>query len=343
MMTCGCFDDFVGQGNGPADDDAGTTSDGSSTSPTTSGGPTGASVDGSTSNDSQPSSDTSEGPEGSSGDAPVESCWGSDAEWNTDELDLADLGAPSPDALVLSPDGLTLWFAAGPPEARVPYESSRPDRNANFGAGTPVAGWPAEPSIAQPRLAHEVGKAIARVEGELWAALLDGGTWGGLESIKFEGLNGALSDPSLSSDGETLLFVHQELYEKTQGLIWVPHMAQWPELSAPPSNATPLLLPTFQRAHAQLCPAISPDSRHLLLGSSYPETWSSGIQGDLDIFSSDATGIGWTEPERIPALSSTDLNACPTSMTSDGCSVIIRYFDTPFTGATFVLGHRAPR
>ncbi len=344
LLVVGCFSD-VGSSGAPV-------SDGSSSSGADeeTGGPpsdsSGLSTTTSTSDD--PTSETSSD-DASTGTPPDPSstCWGSNAPWTTEVLDLDRLGAQSPTALTLTPDGRALHFAAGSVDARVPYRSERPDRESSFGVGVPISDWTAPPgALDQLRIAEFGGRAVTRVGAELHAAVVGEQQWGPLQpAITGPGFE-ELSDPTLDAAGRVLIFVRRETHIDGGGMesrIWAPYRVTWADDEPlPAARPERLQLPSFDLEHAQLCPTLSPDGEHLLIGGSFPQTWDSAVVGDLDVFESRSAAGAWTEPSRQSSLSSTEQHACPLSVTADGCEATVRHFDIPFQGNTFVLARRVP-
>ena len=312
-----------------------TTLDTSGTTTTAGADPTGDSEDGDSSGESSSSTGATSTP----------SCWGSDQPWTLTDLDVEALPGDNITSPSLSADGLTLYYAAGPSGSRRPFQSVRDDRSESFSGGEGLDGWTTDPvDLAQLRVTTSGGRVLARVGQQLHVAELRGAEWTELQPVEFGPGFAQTTDPALDASGESLLFVRSEVYddggEPLQ--IWAPYTAGWGMGDATPSDPTPLELPGMELLHAQLCPALSPDGQHLILGGSFPETWITGVSGDLDVFESERMGGQWSEPQRVPSLSSAVQNVCPMSITDDGCEATFRHFDTPFMGNSYVIARRDP-
>ncbi len=352
---------FVRADDGDAGDSVGTTSGGESSdesSPSNSSAGSGAGTTGSattvdpsgtTTSSADPTSDSDEDSSGesssSTGSTSTQSCWGSDEPWELEDLDILSLPGVNITSPSLSADGLTLYYAAGPSGQRRPYQSVRDDRSESFADGEGLDGWTNDPvDLAQLRLTISGRRLLARVGQRLHVAELRGAQWTTLQPVEFGPGFEQVTDPALDAAGDSLLFVRAEVYDDEGEAIniWAPYSATWAMGDAAPSDPEPLQLPGMQPLHAQLCPALSPDGQHLILGGSFPETWLTGDSGDLDVFESERMGGQWSEPQRVPSLSSEIQNVCPMSITDDGCEATFRHFDTPFMGNTYVLARREP-
>lgn len=320
-------------------DTAETTSD-----PSTSGGlPT----SGVTTTDEASTSGTDGSSSGSSlptdGGPPLESCWETDRAWTWEVLDVDRLVGQSINTPTLSPDGLTLYYVGGLPGELRPYQVEREDRSDPFVGGEGLDGWTRAPTdLGQLRVALAGGRVAARVGNDLQIAHHQAGTWTALSPVGFGAGFEVMTDPSIDGVGAWFVFDRREFYDDGNGgsNIWVPYIAEWPMESETPSPPARLELPSFELEHAVLCPTLSPDGDRLLMGGSFPETWATGEAGDLDVFVSERVGGQWSQPERVPTLSSQTQHVCPISITADGCEATLRHFDVPFMGNTFAIALR---
>lgn len=348
LALTGCFTD-IGDASDSGTTSEGRTSSGPGATDTTSAETTTGVPASSSSGDIATSSGESESSDSGSssstgGATPTAACWDSDIPWETIPLNVGMLAGQAPTTPTLSPDGLALHYLAGPPGQREPYRVERETRMEPFSGGTRLAGWNNGPTdLAQFRIAEEGDRAIARVAGELLISSASGGKWQNLSPIEFGDGFEELTDPALDARGRAVIFARREILQEPRPTqIWALYQAMWPAAEAMPSGPQPLVLPTFDLTHAQLCPTLSPDGMHLFLGGSYPQTWNTAVSGDLDVFESASQAGAWTTPTRVEALSTENQHVCPMSVTDDGCELTLRQFDIPFAGNTFLLARRLP-
>ena len=345
LVLAGCFTD-AGDGSGSTSATGEGTSSGSAAATSDPGTSAGESTSSSSSSSGEVATSSTDAGDGdsSTGSPPVVgACWGSNADWDTTVLDLEALAGELPAAPTLAPDGLAIHYLAGPLGERVPYRAGRDSRQMPFVGGAPLAGWNTEPTaLAQLRIAEEGDHLVARVGSNLEVSFASASSWQTLSAVAFGAGFDELTDPAIDALGRVLLFGRREELRDGNGttLIWALFRAAWPAGAPAPSDPERLELPGFGLEHAQLCPALSPDGEHLFLGGSFPETWDTSVVGDLDVFESVSEVGAWSSPTRVESLSSAERHACPVSVTEDGCELIVRYFDVPFTGNTFMLARR---
>lgn len=349
VVLCGCFFDpsEAEPSTSEETDDGGTESSGSTASGDATTTTTATSAMSSSATSSGPGSSTSDGTTGSGSSSetgipdPPTSCLDRDRGWQITTVNLAGLAGETPRGLSLSPDGLQLYYAAGPEAATVPYVAERFDRSSEFLGGQPVAGWdPSGGPVSQPRFGADATQFVARVDLRIHVAKFQQGTWSPTVEVPL-GLPDILSDPGLDADGATLTFIHRETLEGDP--VWAPYIVTSENLDGSFDTPERIEIPSMTLDNAILCPFPTADASQLLFGGSFPETWDSGEQGDLDVFVADREGNGWGEARRLEALSHTDLQACPTSITADGCEVSLRYFAAPEDPPTFALARMDPR
>jgi len=345
LVFSGCFTD-AGSGSGSTTGE--TTSSGSTAATpepgTTTGGSTSTSSSGEVASSSTATGDeSSSGSSGSSG-SEFMGCWGSGVPWNVMSIDLDSLAGQLPGSLTLSPNGLRLYYLAGPPGLRRPHRAERDFVGGVFHSGAPLSGWStAGTDLAQLRVAELGDRLIVRAGSDLGVSSASKGTWDLLSTVTFEAGFEELTDPAIDAFGDEVVFARREELRDGGGeptLIWALYQAAWPAESPAPVSPERLVLPSFGLEHAQLCPVLSPDGEHLFVGGSFPQTWDTSVSGDLDIFESVSEDGGWSTPNRVESVSSAQQHACPVSVTDNGCELIVRYFDIPFAGNTYMLAWR---
>lgn len=345
LVLSGCF--FDPSEAGPVETDStGATTDTtsspttSSASATTSAGEQDASsaqtsaVPGSTSSDT---TDTTGSATETEDPDPPTSCLDRERGWQIDPVDLSALTGETPRGLSLAPDGLRLYYAAGAVDETVPHVAERFDRSSAFIGGQALAGWDGSGgAVSQPRLDEGATQLFARVDQRIHMAKFQRGEWSPSVEVAL-GLDDILSDPGLSANGLELAFIHRETLDRGAVSIWAPYVSGRANVDDEFGTPARLQIPSMTLDHAILCPVLSAEGDQVLFSGSFPATWETGVVGDLDVFVADREGTGWNRARRLQALSSADLQACPTSITEDGCEVSLRYFAEPDDPPTFAL------
>lgn len=286
-----------------------------------------------------------------SGDAP--SCWGaSPVAWTVTEIDVEALVGANPAQVMVSSDGLTLTYVAGPEDNRRPYRTVRASRDDPFEGGTIEAVWEGiEGAIGYPRTLPDRSEMFITLGADLGVSLYDGAVWALPELLGAPVSTGAVEGHySLMADGSRLLVQRQDGPVNEQlGETWRFYEFKRAADAAPGSNFSTYGIADLpgitddDYAHVTLCPTLSPDGHHLFFGSSYPTVLGENNLADaLNVFytSRDDLDAGWEMPVAISTFHESGLETCPSAVTADGCVLLFHRFELGMSGSSHYVATR---
>lgn len=309
-----------------------------------------------------PETDTDTDTETTDTGEPIEpDCWDADLHsWTITELPDGNLGINPADPWI-SPDGLELYYIAGPtgdqdpPQVRRIFHSTRMSRDELFVNGSKLAEWPSlNLRTAYPN-SNVPGELLLSLDYDLYMSVRQDNVW--LLPEILDNLSTPWGDPNkppyvpeniiaqesinrLTEDGSRLMFVRQDGainpdLNSPVGQFYEALREPYPVAGTPFAAPTPTVLPQALLTpypHPILCPALSPDGRFLLFSSPYPDEVPMAPEQQYDILRTQVitrpdVDSPWSqEILQIDEFSIPEWQVCPTSITRDGCEVVFGRF-----------------
>ncbi|MEM6993456.1 MAG: hypothetical protein AAF721_23280 [Myxococcota bacterium] len=345
FAACADLQQAAGGGDSTGGDEAGS----ASASPTGGEGTTAASAADAGSTASTPgssgSSDDGGSDSGDTGPAPSQ-CWDDDpAAWSVEPLDTTLLDDGVLQDAALDGDGLRLVYAAGPIQAPSWFIAERASLDEPFAGAAPIAPWATTaPGLFGMRFAAEDQLTMILAEQVQRSRRMQR-DWLVPEPATFDGALVAVPEPTIwFDDGLRIAFdlVHGPPIEGQATPI--PYLATRDDLLQPFGGVERIRIADWGDDVPVLCTVPSRDGEHLLLGGAHPVVWTaptSELVGSLDIWYARRGDDGdWVDPVRINAGNQRTREACPTSVTVDGCTMVVRWWSPQDTDVAFAIVSR---
>ena len=290
--------------------------------------------------------ESSESDGGSDGAAPT-NCWEADpTTWEVDVLDLSELAGGQATGAALSGDGLSLVYVVPGDVGSTAYIAERSRRSDPFVGGEPVGPWATDvEETGNYRFAAALDRLSLVRDGAVHTSDREGDVWADPVLLSFEmPIDVTIGTPSFFDDGLGVMLDLADGPPDAGNPTLIAYEARRDDTSSTMGARTRIAMPGWPDDTPLLCALASPDGQTVIFGGAYPSVWSDPddtLTSALDIWISQRVDEQtWEAPVEVDALSHDDVLSCPTSVTDDGCQVIIRHWVLGVGTAEFTIGRR---
>jgi hypothetical protein len=264
----------------------------------------------------------------------VTDCWDDAPDsWTAAPIELDQFAESDAHDPVLSPDGLTLVYMAQT-KGR-PFRSTRAAPGDPFPNGEQIALWSfieADFSPFYPRFAIDAHEMWMSYLGDIYLSKFVGGdtlnSYANPVQISAPlSTTAEDSHPTLSADGSVLIVQRDDgppIADLTKSWRFHQYTRPAPTIGGPFTDDAQDVTPQVGPVHLALCPALSPDARHLLFSATTSPTLSAANASQVvSIFqvTRDSPQDPWGPPTELTTISPGGGVLCPMSVTADGCAM----------------------